>query len=266
MELEKFDLTWNDFGKNAEKMIRNLANDSLFTDVTLVSDDMKRIKAHKVILCSGSQFFKQILSETLTYYPLLFLKGVQYQELKAIVNFLYMGTAQVNQEDLNNFIQAAGDLQIEGLQENINVGNNFENTFDDQPIEKNENHAYYNHDSFYEIETKHNELELYETQDHPSNLTDYQIRNIERKEDGSYSCDECDYKTKKSDHLKRHRMGKHEGVKFQCHQCKREFSTKTNLKTHVQSKHEGKTYECEKCNIVFNLPTTLSLHRAKYHK
>ena len=51
MSDEKFELFWNDFGRNAEKTIRNLANDSQFTDVTLISDDRRRIKAHKVILC-----------------------------------------------------------------------------------------------------------------------------------------------------------------------------------------------------------------------
>ena len=76
MSDDKFDLTWNDFGRNAEKTIRNLANDSLFTDVTLLSDDCKRIKAHKVVLSSSSIFFRQVLSETSADQPLLFLKGI----------------------------------------------------------------------------------------------------------------------------------------------------------------------------------------------
>ena len=55
MSDEKFNLTWNDFGGKAERTIRDLVNDSVFTDVTLISDDRKRIKAHKIILSSSSQ-------------------------------------------------------------------------------------------------------------------------------------------------------------------------------------------------------------------
>ena len=84
MSNEKFDLRWNDFGRNAERTIRNLANDIQFTDVTLMSDDKRRIKAHKVILCSSSMFFNEILSETPRDNPLLFLKGIQYSELQRL--------------------------------------------------------------------------------------------------------------------------------------------------------------------------------------
>ena len=121
MSDDKFDLTWNDFTKNAEKTIRNLANDSLFTDVTLLSDDCKRIHAHKVVLSSSSNFFRQVLSETSKDQPLLFLKGIQDSELLAIMKFIYNGTTDIAQEDLNNFMKAAADLQIEGLQEKKNV-------------------------------------------------------------------------------------------------------------------------------------------------
>ena len=42
MAEEKFDLMWNDFGRYAERTIRNLVDDSQFTDVTLISDDKKK--------------------------------------------------------------------------------------------------------------------------------------------------------------------------------------------------------------------------------
>ena len=89
MSEDNYHFTWNDFGRNAEETIRNLANDSLFTDVTLLSNDYKRTKAHKVILSANSNFFRQVFSETSTEKPLLFLKGIQHSELQAIVIYLY---------------------------------------------------------------------------------------------------------------------------------------------------------------------------------
>ena len=58
MSDEKFELSWNDFGRHAETIVRNLANESQFPDVTLISDDRRIIKAHKIILCSSSSFFQ----------------------------------------------------------------------------------------------------------------------------------------------------------------------------------------------------------------
>ena len=35
----------------------------IFTDVTLVTDDSRQIKAHKIILSAGSEFFRNLLSD-----------------------------------------------------------------------------------------------------------------------------------------------------------------------------------------------------------
>ena len=117
MSDEKFDLAWNDFESNAINTIRNLRNDTKFTDVTLISDDRRRIKAHKIILNSCSLFFRQILAETCNEKPLLFIKGIEHSELSAIVKFIYLGRTEIAEDDLGKFMKAAKELQIDGLQE-----------------------------------------------------------------------------------------------------------------------------------------------------
>jgi len=186
---DKFDLTWSDFGRNAERTFRNLANDSLFTDVTLISDDMKRIQAHKVILSSCSYFFNQVLSETSTEKPLLFLKGIRHQELQAIVKFIYVGTTEVSQEHLNNFMKAASDLRIEGLKENEISQDMLDNVADCQDLHTNEPE-----DSYYQPDKKPQDFDvaLHQNGDNSSVVkTPY----FERGEDGKYMCAECAYKT-----------------------------------------------------------------------
>lgn len=246
----KFDLTWNDFSRNSEKTIRNLANDTLFTDVTLLSDDCKRIKAHKVILSSSSDFFRDVLSETSAGEPLLFLKGIQHSELQAIIKFMYIGTIEIAQEDFKKFLKAATDLQIEGLQEFKNVDDSIDKSYSYQHTKKDqireqfkESKIYieYSVSNFDEPDNKSQffELALDQESDHSSIMTNFKIGNFEKNADGSHSCDECEYKTKYSGHLKKHKLGKHLGVKFKCDQCENEFSTRSNVRKHTKSKHEG---------------------------
>ena len=106
MSSEKFSLSWSEFDFNAGSSFKTLLGDTTFTDVVLVSDDMKEIQAHKIILRSVSQFFRNILGKLLNQRPLLFLKGIQNLELLPIVNFIYLGRTEVAQDDLINFIGA----------------------------------------------------------------------------------------------------------------------------------------------------------------
>ena len=117
MSSEEFSLSWGQFGSSIKTAFKNLLNDQHFTDVTLVSEDNKQIKAHKVILSSSSKFFNQILLDNPHQHPLLFLKGISHSDLLAIVKFIYLGQTEVAQDDLNEFMGAAKVLQVQGLNE-----------------------------------------------------------------------------------------------------------------------------------------------------
>merc|ERR1712098_575643 len=150
MSDEKFDLAWNDFESNAINTIRNLLNDTQFTDVTLISDDRRRIKAHKVILSSCSLFFKQILAETSTEKPLLYIKGIEHSELSAIVKFVYLGRTEIAEDDLGKFMKAAKELQIDGLQERGIIEENVD-TVGDYLLT---NNSYSREETYYDGELK----------------------------------------------------------------------------------------------------------------
>ena len=81
-----------------------------------------------------------------------------------------------------------------------------------------------------------------------------------------FSCDQCDYQTNHSTHLKRHQLGKHDGVKYSCNQCDRQFVRKDSLKEHQSSKHEGKVYSCNFCDFTCSYSSKLSHHNTKNHK
>merc|ERR1719470_803194 len=112
--MDTFNLTWSEFGNTATETI-NLISDQEFTDVTLACGDGQQIKAHKVILSSSSPFFKNILVKNPHQHPLVYLRGVSHHQLRCILEFIYLGQTEVDQNNLADFMMAAKELQIKGL-------------------------------------------------------------------------------------------------------------------------------------------------------
>ncbi|XP_023337732.1 protein tramtrack, beta isoform isoform X9 [Eurytemora carolleeae] len=111
---EKFCLRWNDFESNISISFRELRDDKDFFDITLACED-DQVQAHKVILSACSPFFRSILKRNQHQHPLLYLKGVKFSELQAVLNFMYQGEVNVAQEDLNSFLAVAEELKVKGL-------------------------------------------------------------------------------------------------------------------------------------------------------
>ena len=112
---EKLCLKWNDFQDNVNEAFSSLRNDSEFTDVTLACEDGQQVEAHKVILAASSPFFHEILKKNKHPHPLVFMRRVKFEGLVAIVDFLYHGEANVQQDHLDAFLAIAEDLKLKGL-------------------------------------------------------------------------------------------------------------------------------------------------------
>jgi hypothetical protein len=112
---EKFCLKWNDFETNISLAFRDLRDNKDFFNVTLCCDDDSQVDAHKTILSACSPFFRSVLKRNPHQHPLLYLKGVKYKEMVAILDFMYMGEVNVAQDELNSFLAVAEDLRVKGL-------------------------------------------------------------------------------------------------------------------------------------------------------
>ena len=86
---EKFCLKWNDFQSNVSKSYGRLRNENEFYDVTLVSDDQKQVSAHKLILSSCSEYFRNILKQNKHQNPLLCLDGITFNDLNSVMDYIY---------------------------------------------------------------------------------------------------------------------------------------------------------------------------------
>ena len=112
---EKLFLKWNDFQENLTSAFQGLRNDQDFADVTLACEDGTQIETHKVILASSSPFFMEILKKNKHPHPLIYMRGLKAEALVAMVDFLYYGEANVNQESLDVFLGLAEELKLKGL-------------------------------------------------------------------------------------------------------------------------------------------------------
>eukprot|EP00092_Neocalanus_flemingeri_P016310 GFUD01017655.1.p1 GENE.GFUD01017655.1~~GFUD01017655.1.p1 ORF type:complete len:300 (+),score=87.50 GFUD01017655.1:37-936(+) len=115
MYSDMFNLSWIEFDNVASNTFKQLLGEADFVDVTLVSDDLKQIKAHKVILSACSSIFKKMLQQNPQQQPIIYLTGVAYKEMQSMVNFMYLGQTEVEQDDLNHFMEVAAKFDVKGL-------------------------------------------------------------------------------------------------------------------------------------------------------
>ena len=124
---DMFCLKWTGFTNNMADTFKSLRGDNDFTDVTLACEDGTMLEAHKVILAASSPFFHNLLKVSKHHpHPLIYLKGVQMRQLSSVMDFLYQGEVNLNQEDLDSFLALAADLQlkvVDGMKtENLESG------------------------------------------------------------------------------------------------------------------------------------------------
>ena len=60
--------------------------------------------------------------------PLIFLRGISYHEIEAVLEFMYNGQTKVQQTELDAFLAAAEELKIKGLTTSNPTGNTNDST------------------------------------------------------------------------------------------------------------------------------------------
>ena len=87
-----------------------------FSDVTLICDDQTQFRAHKVVLSSFSPVFKNMLTAASnSSNPVIYLRGIKQKQAESILQFLYLGQASVENEDIDEFINLTKEFSIQGL-------------------------------------------------------------------------------------------------------------------------------------------------------
>jgi len=112
---QKYCLKWNKFQENLYSSLGGLRESREFADVTLACEDGQQVEAHKVILAASSPFFQNILRSNPHQHPLIYMRGMKSEDLVGIVDFLYYGEVNILQDNLDNFLTLAEEIQLKGL-------------------------------------------------------------------------------------------------------------------------------------------------------
>lgn len=114
----QFSLRWNNYVSHVTEAFNILRFENDLVDVTLCCDGGK-IKAHKMLLSACSNYFKQIFKENPCQHPVIIFRNFKYEDLNAIINFMYHGEVNIFQEQLESFLITAELLEVKGLTDNL---------------------------------------------------------------------------------------------------------------------------------------------------
>jgi len=269
MVQEKYNLNWHTYSDHLRDMLNNMRKSDNLTDVTLVCDDQKQFKAHKIVLSACSTVFKNIIDCLPQNSSVIYLRGIQNQEMESILEFMYLGVATFYQERMNEFLNVANNLEIKEISKDVEFN-------DDEELNSEEDMTELRHHQFDNINEAADNLvnNQHTNGNFPCNQcnnqftsrTGLKLHTKSIHEGVEFSCTQCDQQFKQQGNLTRHIQAKHEGVKHTCSQCDFQATIQGNLTRHIQSEHEGVKYACDHCNKQFTLQSNLVTHIKRKHE
>ena len=264
--VEKLCLQWNGFKNNTIGALGRLIDDHDFSDVTLACEDGQQMEAHKVILAVSSPFFQSLLKRNKHPHPLIYMRGIKSENLKAIVDFLYCGEANVCQDNLDGFLAIAEELQLQGLsgeasnhskveeEEVTNAnGSRFEKEF--QSYNREPNMSKHNRTS-----TANESHQILGDENHPQNRA---LALVNSSGGDMHTLNENINPLLEKSSAK-NTNGK---TTFRCKVCGKESPYSNDIRKHIESHHlEGVFIPCAQCEKTFRSRGSLAMHIKRNHK
>ena len=113
---QQFCLRWNNHQSALVSVFDHLLQSEAFVDVTLAVEGLL-LRAHKLVLSACSPYFQAMFASHPAKHPIIILKDVRYNDLRALLDFMYKGEVAVDQDRLPAFLRLAESLKIRGLAE-----------------------------------------------------------------------------------------------------------------------------------------------------
>ena len=221
---EKISLKWND-----SKSFSQLRQQTGLFDVTLVSSNQRQVSAHKVVLSACSDFFKNIFHRNTHSHPLLYLDGVDHEEINLMLDYIYQGEVQIYQDYLDRFLNIANKFKLDaGL------------------LASEESSMEYKTE-----EQIDNDMIITQEQQNPPPIKVVRERSRKVVYQSVNQFEELVVK---------------ENNTYRCTVCQKTMSHKTNMKNHLEVHLTGLSYNCQLCEMTFRSNNLFSVHKTKYHK
>ena len=255
---EKLCLEWNDFRDNVCSAFGDLRDDKEFTDVTLACEDGQQVEAHKMVLIASSPFFLNLLKKNKHPHPMVFMRGVKFEDLVSMVDFLYNGEANVYQEDLDSFLAMADELKLKGLKRQEEVDLPPETASRRQP-RQDKNRA------SNKFPTSKQKILTHESKNE-TNTSPAAETTLALNANGSFNLEELDSKVKSMMALSENIINKKQGRARICKECGKE-GQQSHIMQHIEANHiSGLCIPCNHCEKTLNTRSALDKHVRKVHK
>ena len=263
MTEDRISLYWDNFPVHIQDTFKQLWREKDFTDLTLATMDDQHVRVHKSIVSSASNFFKQILRINPHQNILIYLKDIRHKELETVLQFIYLGQCQLDQEDLNLFLATANALGVKGLKyqgvyQNDHDANTDKISLINTETVKNNTFKEISDNEYVKIKSK----ETTEKQLQSNVVKEYVTQGIgpaiEKQEENKIT------------HVKIS-ASEYKSSTFQCKECDAEYSSRMEFINHckflheLSSKQKGMTYNCDLCDFTSLCKSSLSKHKLSIH-
>lgn len=115
MKRDNCKVLWELWPSQVKQILHNLKSASQYSDVTLVCEDKREVRAHQFILTACSSVFKEILANIQHPQPLIYLRGIHHEILESVLQFMYEGEANIYQDRMPEFLKIAKEFDVLGL-------------------------------------------------------------------------------------------------------------------------------------------------------
>ena len=247
MNQEKYSLTWHTYSDHLKGMMKELMMNEDFSDVTLVTEDKKQIKANIAILSACSPVFKEMLKKDKNSKPTIYLRGIQHYEMESIIQFVYLGEATFYEERMVEFLDVAKSLEIKQLCNAETESNN-----EPKDLVQSDTCSEVVEEGIFTDDIEKQPQQKYKRKDFNVN--------------GKYGCDWCTKTYSSIQGLILHKESVHQGVKYSCDKCDYQATQSSSLAVHIKSKHEGVKYSCDQCDYQASAQCNLTRHIKTMHK
>ena len=254
---DKFCLKWNDFRENISSALGSMREDTDFSDLTLVCEDGQQVEVHKVILAASSQFFQSILRGKKHSHAFIYMRGVNFDDLVVILNYIYHGEAYIHEENLDSFLALAEELKLKGLATSVKKTKKEEThkqilqkiNFVKTDISK---QSFNN-----EVKLSADEVTYFDATENITLDGKKIIADLQDLDEKIESMMQISKNFLTGSHVKRNTAV--------CTACGKEGQY-ANIKTHIETNHiEGIIHTCHLCNKAFKSRKSLNMHGSYNH-
>ncbi|XP_034667382.1 longitudinals lacking protein, isoforms H/M/V-like [Drosophila subobscura] len=111
---KELSLSWTKHQSTLINALATLLDAQTLVDCKIGAEG-KFITAHKVVLSACSSYFAAQFQEHTEICPIVLLRGVKYQELRNLIDYMYRGEVTVTSVELEGLLKLGESLQFKGF-------------------------------------------------------------------------------------------------------------------------------------------------------